>query len=182
MKVTPTNIPDVLIIEPEYFSDSRGFFIESFNQIRYQKAGVHLPFVQDNHSGSKQGVLRGLHYQIKHPQGKLVNVIKGEVYDVVVDIRQSSQYFGQYHGVILSEENRKQLWVPPGFAHGFYVISDWAEFIYKVTDIYSPDWERSIVWDDPTLGIDWPIKKEVGVIISEKDSCGVSFEDAEKYQ
>jgi len=182
MKVTPTKIPDVLVIEPKLITDSRGFFMEAYNLEQYKQAGIELNFIQDNHSGSKKGVLRGLHYQIKFPQGKLVSVIKGQVYDVAVDIRQNSPYFGQYVGEILSEDNRKQLWVPPGFAHGFYVLSDWAEFIYKITDVYAPQWERTISWNDPTLNIDWPINEEVDLIISEKDSHGTSFTDAEIYK
>jgi len=181
MKSTPTDIPEILVIEPKYFSDSRGFFMESFNLESYANAGINTTFIQDNHSGSRKGVLRGLHYQIKHPQGKLVNVIKGEVYDVVVDIRKSSPHFGKHLGIILSEENRKQLWVPPGFAHGFYVLSDWAEFIYKVTDIYAPEWERTIAWNDPVLNIDWPINHDVGVIVSEKDAQGKKFSEADVY-
>lgn len=182
MKVTPTKIPDVLVIEPKLITDSRGFFMEAYNLEQYKQAGIELNFIQDNHSGSKKGVLRGLHYQIKFPQGKLVSVIKGQVYDVAVDIRQNSPYFGQYVGEILSEDNRKQLWVPPGFAHGFYVLSDWAEFIYKITDVYAPQWERTISWNDPTLNIDWPINEEVDLIISEKDLHGTSFTDAEIYK
>lgn len=182
MKATPTKIPDVLVIEPKLITDSRGFFMEAYNLEQYKQAGIDLNFIQDNHSGSKKGVLRGLHYQIKFPQGKLVSVIKGEVYDVAVDIRQNSPYFGQYVGEILSEDNRKQLWVPPGFAHGFYVLSDWAEFIYKITDVYAPEWERTISWNDPTLNINWPINEEVDLIISEKDLHGTSFPDAEIYK
>lgn len=182
MKATSTNIPDVLVIEPKFVSDSRGFFMEAFNQNRYQEIGIRLPFIQDNHSGSKQGVLRGLHYQIQHPQGKLVSVIRGEVFDVVVDLRKSSKFYGQHVSVILSEQNRHQLWIPPGFAHGFYVLSDWAEFIYKVTDIYAPDWERTIKWNDPALNISWPILEGSRPIVSEKDSNGVSFLQADKFQ
>lgn len=181
MKVTPTKIPDVLVIQPKYITDSRGFFMEAYNHKRYKELGINLDFIQDNHSGSKKGVLRGLHYQIKFPQGKLVSVIRGKVYDVAVDIRQSSPYFGQYVAEILSEENRKQLYIPPGFAHGFYVLSDWAEFIYKITDIYAPEWERTIAWDDPTLNINWPITKDGELIISEKDSNGQGFSKAEVY-
>lgn len=181
MKFSPTEIADVLVIEPKFFSDDRGFFMESYQQERYREAGIQPRFIQDNHSGSKKGVLRGLHYQIKHPQGKLVRVVKGEVYDVAVDLRQSSPTFAQYVGEVLSEENRKQLWVPPGFAHGFYVLSEWAEFIYKVTDVYAPNWERTILWNDPDLGIDWPIMKDVGVIVSEKDAQGLRFRDAKFY-
>jgi len=182
MKTTPTKIPDVLVIEPKFFSDSRGFFLEAFSQARYQEIGIHLPFIQDNLSGSKRGVLRGLHYQIKHPQGKLVSVIKGEVFDVVVDLRKGSRWFGQHVSIVLSEQNRHQLWIPPGFAHGFYVLSDWAEFLYKVTDIYAPDWERTIKWNDPALNISWPILEGSRPIVSEKDSNGVSFLQADKFQ
>lgn len=182
MKATPTPIPDVMVIEPKYISDPRGFFMEAFNQTRYREIGIDLPFIQDNLSGSKQGVLRGLHYQIIHPQGKLVSVIRGEVYDVVVDLRKSSKYFGQYIGVNLSEQNRRQLWVPPGFAHGFYVLSEWAEFLYKVTDIYSPEGERTILWNDPTLNINWPLIEGRDVIISEKDSKGIPFLEAEMFR
>ncbi len=182
MNVKPTKIPDVLVIEPKFISDERGFFMESFNQARYQEAGITHPFIQDNHSGSKKGVLRGLHYQIQHPQGKLVNVIKGEVFDVVVDIRQSSPTFGQHITEILSEENRKQLWIPPGFAHGFYVLSNWAEFIYKVTDIYAPQWERTMLWNDPDINIKWPVDDETNIIISQKDSQGVRFGNADKFK
>ena len=182
MKVTPTKIPDVLVIEPRNFSDSRGFFIEAFNQSKYKEIGIDLPFIQDNLSGSKKGVLRGLHYQIKHPQGKLVSVLKGEVFDVVVDLRKGSKWFGEHVTARLSEHNRHQLWIPPGFAHGFYVLSDWAEFLYKVTDVYAPDWERTIMWNDPTLNINWPIRENFPVIVSEKDAQGCSFLEADKFQ
>jgi len=181
MIVTPSKIPDILVIQPKIFSDSRGFFMESFNQEKYKMAGIDIPFIQDNHSGSKKGVLRGLHYQIKHPQGKLVSVIRGQVFDVAVDLRQGSPFFGQYVAEILSDENRKQLWIPPGFAHGFYVLSDWAEFIYKITDRYVPEFERTIAWNDPTLDIKWPIAEDAELIISEKDSQGAFFKDAEIY-
>ena len=181
MQVTPTKIPDVLVVEPKVFADDRGFFMESFKKQQFAEAGIDLPFIQDNHSGSKQGVLRGLHYQIQHPQGKLVRVVKGEVYDVAVDIRKSSPTFGQYVGEILSEENHKQLWVPPGFAHGFLVLSDWAEFIYKVTDIYYPQGERAIVWNDPDLNIDWPLEG-LEVLVSPKDAEGARFRDAEIFE
>lgn len=181
MQVIPTKIKDVLIIEPNYFPDERGFFMEAFQKERYAEAGIDLPFIQDNHSGSRKGVLRGLHYQIEHPQGKLVRVVKGTVYDVAVDLRKSSPTFGQHVGAILSEENHKQLWVPPGFAHGFYVLSDWAEFIYKVTDIYFPKGERAILWDDPVLNIEWPQEVQTEVLLSEKDAEGVPFRDAEYF-
>jgi dTDP-4-dehydrorhamnose 3,5-epimerase len=182
MKVTSTSIEDVKIIEPKFFSDSRGFFMEAYKREAYAQVGIDDHFIQENHSGSKQGVLRGIHYQIKHPQGKLVRVIKGEVFDIAVDLRRNSPTFGKYVGEILSEENRKQLWVPPGFGHAFYVLSDWAEFIYLVTDIYSPENERSIVWNDPDLDIQWPLLDRVETIISDKDAAGSKFADAEVYE
>ncbi len=180
MQITPTKIPEVLIVEPKVFADDRGFFMESFKKQQYAEAGIDLPFIQDNHSGSKQGVLRGLHYQIEHPQGKLVRVVKGAVYDVAVDIRKSSPTFGQYVGEVLSEENHRQLWVPPGFAHGFLVLTDWAEFIYKVTDIYFPQGERSIIWNDPDLNIAWPLEG-IEVLVSSKDAEGKRFRDADVF-
>jgi dTDP-4-dehydrorhamnose 3,5-epimerase len=156
--VIPTQLPDVLILEPKIFGDDRGFFFESFNARDFQQATqCSLPFVQDNHSKSKKGVLRGLHYQIQHPQGKLVRVTQGSVFDVAVDLRRSSPYFGQWTGVELSAENQRQLWIPPGFAHGFLVTSDWAEFLYKTTDYWHPEHERSLLWSDPAIGIKWPL-------------------------
>lgn len=158
MKVTPTALPEVLIIEPKVFGDSRGFFLESFNQKAFNEAtGVDLQFVQDNHSRSGRGVLRGLHYQIRQPQGKLVRVVRGTVFDVAVDIRKSSPNFGKWVGIDLTEENNRQLWVPPGFAHGFLVTSESADFLYKTTDYYAPEFERSITWDDPMVGVEWPL-------------------------
>ena len=158
MKVTPTAIPDVLIFEPKVFGDERGFFMESFNQKVFDAAiGRHVEFVQDNHSRSAKGVLRGLHYQIQQPQGKLVRVTSGAVFDVAVDIRRSSMSFGKWVGVELSAENHRQLWVPVGFAHGFLVTSDSADFLYKTTDFYAPDYERAIAWNDPELAIRWPV-------------------------
>ncbi|MCF8167613.1 MAG: dTDP-4-dehydrorhamnose 3,5-epimerase, partial [Rhodoferax sp.] len=157
MKVTPTAIADVLLIEPRVFGDTRGFFFESFNQRAFTQAtGISAPFVQDNHSRSGHGVLRGLHYQIQQPQGKLVRVSMGEVFDVAVDIRRTSPTFGQWVGYVLSAENKLQVWVPPGFAHGFVVLSDAAEFLYKTTDYYAPEHEQCIAWDDPSIGIQWP--------------------------
>lgn len=157
MKITPTAIPDVLIIEPKVFGDARGFFFESFNQKAFVDAtGLDVKFVQDNHSRSAKGVLRGLHYQVQQPQGKLVRVVRGAVFDVVVDIRQGSPTFGQWVGMELSEENHKQLWVPQGFAHGFLVLSETADFLYKTTDYYAPEHERCIAWNDPGIGIEWP--------------------------
>ncbi len=181
MKVTPTRIPEVFIVEPQVFGDQRGFFFESFNQRDWEKeTGLKTVFVQDNHSRSTKGVLRGLHYQIKHAQGKLVRVLVGEVFDVAVDIRRSSPTFGQWVGVKLSAENKKQLWVPAGFAHGFAVLSDEAEFLYRTTDYWAPEYERGIKWDDPTIGVDWPV--DFTPILSEKDEKGVAFAEAEVYE
>jgi dTDP-4-dehydrorhamnose 3,5-epimerase len=171
MKVIPTALPDVLIIEPQVFGDERGFFFESFNERKFRDlTGVTLPFVQDNHSKSAKGVLRGLHYQLQQAQGKLVRVAAGSVYDVAVDLRRSSPHFGKWVGVELSADNKRQLWVPPGFGHGFVVTSDSAEFLYKTTDYYAPEFERSILWDDPALGIGWPIDGEPA--LSAKDKAG----------
>ncbi len=156
--ITPTALPEVLILEPKVFGDARGFFYESFNQRDFAKAtGLDVQFVQDNHSRSVKGVLRGLHYQIEHPQGKLVRVTQGEVFDVVVDLRRSSPNFAKWDGVLLSAQNYRQLWVPPGFAHGFVVTSDTAEFLYKTTDYWYPEFERSLLWNDPAVGVQWPI-------------------------
>jgi dTDP-4-dehydrorhamnose 3,5-epimerase len=176
MKVTALSIPDVLLIEPQVFSDDRGFFFESFNQNKFEEAvGQKIHFVQDNHSKSVMGTLRGLHYQLPpKAQGKLVRVIQGEVFDVVVDIRKSSPTFGQWVGEILSADNKKQLWIPEGFAHGFMTLSDTAEFAYKTTNYYAPDLEQCIAWDDPTLGIHWPLEATL-VKISIKDKQGRPF-------
>ena len=180
MDVIQTTIPDVLIIEPKVFGDDRGFFMESFNEKTFkEEAGVTSKFVQDNHSRSAKNVLRGLHYQIKQTQGKLVRVVSGEVYDVAVDIRNSSPTFGQWTGCLLSEANKRQLWVPPGFAHGFVVLSDTADFLYKTTDYYAPEYERSILWNDPQLNIDWKITDEP--VLSAKDKAGVPLEKAEVF-
>ena len=181
MKATPTAIPDVLIIEPKVFGDERGFFFESFNQARFEQAiGKSVQFVQDNHSRSAKHVLRGLHYQIQQPQGKLVRVVQGEVFDVAVDLRKRSKTFGQWVGEILSAENKRQLWIPEGFAHGFVVLSDTADFLYKTTDYYAPAHERCIAWNDPDVGIDWPLA-EAGIsapILSDKDRQGASLASA----
>ena len=178
MKVTPTAIPDVLIIEPKVFGDARGFFYESFNQKAFNEAtGTDYQFVQDNHSRSAKGVLRGLHYQIQQPQGKLVRVVQGAVFDVAVDIRKSSSTFGQWVGVELSADNHRQLWVPPGFAHGFVVLSDSAEFLYKATDYWYPDHERSLLWNDPAIGIDWPL--DGPPLLAAKDAVGKLLAEAE---
>ena len=175
MKVTPCAIADVLLIEPKVFGDERGFFYESFNQRDFAKAtGLDLQFVQDNHSKSGQGVLRGLHYQVQNPQGKLVRVSAGEVFDVAVDIRPESPTFGQWVGEILSADNKRQLWVPPGLAHGFVVLSEYAEFLYKTTDYYAPEFERCIAWNDPTLAIAWPSLGKP-FKLSAKDAAGASF-------
>ncbi len=181
MKATPTAIPDVLIIEPKVFGDARGFFYESFNHKLFDHAvGHHVEFVQDNHSRSAKGVLRGLHYQVQHSQGKLVRVVRGAVFDVAVDIRQSSPTFRQWVGVELTESNHKQLWVPPGFAHGFLVLSDTADFLYKTTDYYAPEHERALAWNDPTVAVEWP---DIGVdfSLSTKDSAAPVFAAAEKF-
>jgi dTDP-4-dehydrorhamnose 3,5-epimerase len=175
------SIPDVLLIEPRVFGDSRGFFFESFNKAQFEAVlGRTTTFVQDNHSRSAKNVLRGLHYQIIHPQGKLVRVVAGAVFDVAVDIRKSSPTFGKWVGEILSEENKKQLWVPEGFAHGFVVLTDNAEFLYKTTDYWSPEHERCILWNDANLAISWPIDQEPR--LSDKDKQGVSFKDAEVFR
>lgn len=180
MKVVATAIPEVLLIEPRVFGDARGFFFESFNKQQFQQAtGLDCDFVQDNHSRSAQHVLRGLHYQIKQPQGKLVRVVEGEVFDVVVDVRKSSPTFGQWVGAILSAENKKMLWVPPGFAHGFVVLSEAAQFLYKTTDYYAPEHERCIVWNDPQLNISWPLPAEP--LLSDKDQAGALLKDAEVF-
>jgi len=180
MQVVQTSLPEVLMLEPKVFGDARGFFFESFNARRFAElTGISMPFVQDNHSRSARGVLRGLHYQIRQPKGKLVRVIAGEVFDVAVDIRRSSPTFGQWTGNRLSAENKRHLWVPPGFAHGFVVLSDSAEFLYKTTDYWAPEHERCIRWDDPTLGIDWPLE---GVPqVSAKDAQGVALAAAETF-
>ena len=181
MKVIQTEIPDVLIIEPQVFGDERGFFFESYNEKAFlEKARISERFVQDNHSRSVKNVLRGLHYQIKQPQGKLVRVVKGLVFDVAVDLRKSSKTFGQWVGVELSAENKQQLWIPPGFAHGFVVLSDYVEFLYKTTDFYAPKHECCILWNDPDIGIAWPIQEEP--ILSGKDKAGKLLQDAQVYE
>ena len=177
MKATRLAIPEVVLIEPKVFGDARGFFFESFNQKAFNEAtGTNHQFVQDNHSRSAKGVLRGLHYQIQQPQGKLVRVVRGAVFDVAVDIRKSSPTFGRWVGAELSEDNQHQLWVPPGFAHGFLVLSDLADFLYKTTDYYAPQYERSILWNDSDLNIDWPIGEP---ILSNKDRHGLKFNSAD---
>jgi len=180
MRFLPSEIPDVLLIEPQVFGDSRGFFMETWHAAKFAAAGLDLNFVQDNHSKSVQGTLRGLHYQIRKPQGKLVRVISGEVFDVAVDLRKSSPFFGRWVGEILSAENKKMLWVPPGFAHGFYVLSPEAEFVYKCTELYAPEHECCIRWEDPELGIVWPLLDQAP-LLSAKDLAGVSLAEAELY-
>ena len=181
MEIIKTSIEDVLILKPRIFSDDRGFFLETFQKTKYQEAGIDLPFVQDNHSGSKQGTLRGLHYQIKQPQGKLVFVLQGEIFDVSVDLRKDSPTFGQHVSAILSADNKQQVWIPPGFAHGYYVLSEWAEVFYKATDFYAPEWERTLIWNDPQINIEWPLIPDFEPIISEKDQQGELFENTDKY-
>lgn len=182
MQVTQTDIPEVLLIEPRVFGDDRGFFYESFNQRNFRdKTGVTLDFVQDNHSKSQQGVLRGLHYQIQQAQGKLVRAAVGEIFDVAVDVRRSSPTFGKWVGYRLSAENKCQLWIPPGFAHGFAVLSEVAEVLYKATDYYAKEHERSIVWNDPDLAIDWQLG-DLTPLLSEKDKAGASLQTADVYE
>ncbi len=181
MKVTPTRLPEVLLIEPRVFGDARGFFYESFNRrVFAQATGLDLNFVQDNHSKSARGVLRGLHYQLQQAQGKLVRVVAGEVFDVAVDIRQSSPQFGQWFGCVLSAQNQQQLWVPPGFAHGFVVLSESAEFLYKTTDYYAPEHEQCIAWNDPDIAVAWP-DIPGGPQLSAKDQTGKRLRDAATY-
>lgn len=180
MNIIQTEIPDVLLIEPRVFGDERGFFYESYNErVFLEKAAITQHFVQDNHSLSAKNVLRGLHYQIKQPQGKLVRVVVGEVFDVAVDLRANSKYFGQWVGYHLSAQNKQQLWIPPGFAHGFLVLSESAEFLYKTTDYYAPEHERTIFWEDPDLAIAWPLEAEP--IVSAKDQVGKRLKEAEVF-
>jgi dTDP-4-dehydrorhamnose 3,5-epimerase len=179
--VLPTALPDVLILEPKVFGDDRGFFLESFNARDFANAtGLNVNFVQDNHSKSGKGVLRGLHYQIQHPQGKLIRVVQGAVFDVTVDLRKGSSHFGKWMGVELSADNKRQLWVPPGFAHGFLVLSDSAEVLYKTTDYYCPEHERSLSWNDPTVGVAWPILCQPR--LAAKDLAGVLLADADCFE
>ena len=179
MRVQPTAIPDVLVVEPRVFGDQRGFFFESWNRRALAQAGLDADFVQDNHSRSSRGVLRGLHYQIRHPQGKLVRVVAGEVFDVAVDLRRGSPTFGRHVAVALSAENKRMLWVPPGFAHGFCVTSDSADFLYKTTDYWRPEHERTLLWNDPALGIAWPLKGEP--VVAAKDAAGTPLAKAETF-
>lgn len=180
MQFEPTKIPDVILIKPRVFGDERGFFMETWQAKKFAQAGLEYDFVQDNHSYSEQNILRGLHYQIKRPQGKLVRVVRGEVFDLALDLRQSSSSFGRWIGKYLSSENKHILWIPPGFAHGFYVTSQKADLIYKCTDFYSPQDERCIRWNDPVLAIDWPLM-EKEPLVSSKDAAGDFFREAECY-
>ncbi len=181
MKFERTDIPGVIMVMPEVRGDERGFFMETYRSDQLAEAGIAGPFVQDNHSGSQQGILRGLHYQIRHAQGKLVRVVSGEIFDVAVDLRRGSPTFGHWLGMNLSANNKKQIWIPPGFAHGFYVLSEWAEVVYKATDYYTPAWERCLLWNDPILDIKWPLLNEMAPILSEKDSCGKPLSEIEVF-
>lgn len=181
MQVIRTDIPDVLVLEPRVFGDARGFFMESYNAREFAAAsGLHVSFVQDNHSRSARGVLRGLHYQIREPQGKLVRVTRGRVFDVAVDLRRSSPTFGRWTGAELSEENNRQMWVPEGFAHGFVVLSDSADFLYKTTSYYAPEHERCLIWNDPAVGVEWPFPD--APLLSEKDRAGLPLAECEVFR
>ena len=181
MRFIPTQISDIIIIEPKVFGDERGFFMETYQAQRFAKAGIDVNYVQDNHSCSSKGTLRGLHYQIQQTQGKLIRTISGEVFDVAVDLRQSSPSFGQWVGVHLSAENKRQIWIPKGFAHGFYVLSEQAEVIYKADDYYAPEWERTLLWNDPAMGIQWPLVDGLPPILSPKDAQGLPLRKAELF-
>lgn len=182
MEFINSDVPGVVLIQPKIFGDERGFFMETYRMDKFEAAGIPTRFVQDNHSRSQQGVLRGLHYQIQQAQGKLVRVIVGEVFDVAVDIRRNSRFFGKWAGVHLSAENKRQIWVPPGFAHGFYVLSDWAEVTYKTNDYYAPEWERSLAWNDPQLCIKWPLLNDRQPSLSSKDMKAAILAEAEVFE
>lgn len=183
MKATPTAIPEVVLLEPKVFGDERGFFLEAYSERTFQQLGLPTRFVQDNHSKSLRSVLRGLHYQVGLPQGKLIRVLQGEIYDVAVDLRRSSPTFGQYVGEILNDRDRRMLWIPPGFAHGFLVLSDTAEVAYKASELYDPQGDRSILWNDPEIGINWPLHliEPAGPILSAKDAAGKHLSEAETF-
>lgn len=181
MEFIHTSLADVILVKPQVYGDARGFFMETYQAKRFSEAGIPDAFVQDNHSGSRQGILRGLHYQIRQAQGKLVRVVSGEIFDVAVDLRRSSPDFGRWEGHRLSAENHHQLWIPAGFAHGFYVLSEWTEVVYKTTDYYAPEWERTLLWNDPELGIDWPLIAGAAPLLSEKDKLGTLLKDAEVF-
>lgn len=182
MEFTATDLPGVVLVQPKVFGDERGFFMETYRMDQFAEAGIPTRFVQDNHSRSQQGVLRGLHYQIQRPQGKLVRAIAGEVFDVAVDIRRNSPFFGKWTSAHLSAENKREMWVPPGFAHGFYVISEWAEVTYKTNDYYAPQWERCIVWNDPQLCITWPLVDGQQPSLSAKDMMAPGLAQAEVFE
>jgi dTDP-4-dehydrorhamnose 3,5-epimerase len=182
MKFSSTAIPGLIVIEPRVFEDDRGFFMETFQEQKFAEAGIQADFVQDNHSGSRKGTLRGLHYQIQQSQGKLVRAVAGEIFDVAVDLRRSSSTFGQWDGLVLSAQNKKQLWIPPGFAHGFLVLSDWAEVVYKATDYYAPQWERTLLWNDPQIAIVWPELEGIQPLLSAKDLQGKLLGEAEVFE
>ena len=182
MKFINTSIPEILLVEPQVYKDERGFFMETFRSDVFKSAGVEVDFVQDNHSRSIHNSLRGLHYQIKNSQAKLVRVIAGEIFDVAVDLRRDSETFGKWAGSFLSAENKLQMWIPEGFAHGFYVISDWAEVLYKASDYYTPQWERTLLWNDPQVNIDWPLQTGSDPIISKKDAQGLTLNKADLFE
>ena len=182
MNFFPTSIPEVIRVEPRVFGDARGFFMETYRADQMAAVGISGNFVQDNHSGSLKYILRGLHYQVRQPQGKLVRAVSGEIFDVAVDLRRSSSSFGRWTGEILSADNKRMLWIPPGFAHGFYVLSDWADVLYKTTEYYSPEWERTLLWNDLTVGIRWPIPPGSEPVLSAKDASGARLADAEVYE
>jgi len=182
MQFTKTKLTDIVLIEPKVFEDERGFFFESFKKKSFADAGITTDFVQDNHSRSRKGTLRGLHYQIQQPQGKLVRVTLGEIFDIAVDVRRSSPTFGEWVGYHLSAENKKQLWIPAGFAHGFYVVSEWAEMLYKTTDYYAPQHERAILWNDPAIGIEWPLVNGEAPLLSAKDAAAALLDQAETFE
>jgi dTDP-4-dehydrorhamnose 3,5-epimerase len=181
MQLSPTAIPEVIVIEPKVFPDDRGFFLEAFQARKYAAAGISAAMVQDNHSGSRRGVLRGLHYQVRHPQGKLVSAVVGEVFDVAVDLRRSSPTFGRWVGVTLSAQSHRQMWVPPGFAHGFYVLSEWAEVVYKVTEFWDAESERTLLWNDPQVGVRWPLLDGRPPLLAPRDAAGRPLSAADLY-
>ncbi len=182
MRAISTEIPDVIVLEPQVFYDARGFFMETYHTLKLAELGITAQFVQDNHSRSQRGTLRGLHYQIRQAQGKLLRVVNGEIFDVAVDLRRRSPTFGQWTGAILSADNKRQLWVPPGFAHGFYALSETADLIYKVTDYYAPEWERTLIWNDPQIAIAWPLIEGEPPVLSAKDVQGQPFSQAEVFE
>ncbi|MEM5775153.1 MAG: dTDP-4-dehydrorhamnose 3,5-epimerase [Anaerolineaceae bacterium] len=182
MKTNTTSIPSVCILEPRVFADDRGFFMETFQAQKFAALGIDCDFVQDNQSGSRRGIMRGLHYQVVNPQGKLVRCVSGEIYDVAVDLRRSSPTFGRWVGATLSAENKLQIWIPIGFAHGFYVLSDWAEVVYKASDYYNPQGERCLLWNDPSIGIEWPVPAGETPLLSPKDQLGLPLSQAETFE